>query len=191
MKTLHLVIFALFLSTALMAQKEETLFNRTGLRLSGAWGSTAFNFSNFGDEDWSLIRGGYGGLEFSRDVLIGWGGYRTKERVQLPDGPESFRLRYNGPVVAIAPNSVKAIHPRFTFLTGGGRVWTNSENNADRVFVFQPSAGMEFNVFQWFRLGFDAGYRFVSDSDRFGLSNGDLSAPFAQVELRFGLSWGR
>ena len=82
------------------------------------------------------------------------------------------------------------IHPRFTFIAGRGRVWTSDKDNSGRMFVFQPSAGFEFNVFQWFRLGFEGGYRFVGNSDRFNVTSGDLSTPFAQIEMRFGLSWG-
>lgn len=191
MKTWQIFVVALLITAGLNAQSEETLFGNSGLRLSGAWGSAAYNFSSFNNDDWTLIRGGYGGLEFSRDVLIGWGGYRTKERVTGAEGTSDFNLRYHGPVVGIAPGSTRAIHPRFTFIAGTGKVWTNTETARDKVFVFQPSAGVEFNVFQWFRLGFEGGYRFVGASDRYDLSSGDLSAPFAQIELRFGLSWGR
>jgi len=47
-------------SLSLQAQSEETLFNSTNLRLSGIWGSATYNFSSFNNDDWTLIRGGYG-----------------------------------------------------------------------------------------------------------------------------------
>jgi hypothetical protein len=189
MRTIALLFFACLATIGLQAQSEETLFSNSRLNLSGAWGSAAYNFSSFGDE-WTLIRGGYGGVEFNRDIFIGYGRYETRDRAIIEDGFKNFDLRYNGLVLGIAPNAVKAIHPRFTFLTGSGKVWTEEDDERDRVFVFQPSAGVEFNVFQWFRLGFEAGYRFAGDSDRHEISSGDLSTPFAQIELRFGLSWG-
>lgn len=190
MKSLQLLIVFLIATVSLSAQREETLFNQTNLRLTGAWGSAAHNFSSFNGEDWTLIRGGYGGVEFGRDLFIGWGGYETRDDINFNDGDGDFNFRYHGPVIGIAPNSVKMIHPRFTFITGSGRVWTTDKGDSDRMFVFQPSAGFEFNVFQWFRLGFEGGYRFVGNSDKFDLTSGDLSAPFAQIEMRFGLSWG-
>jgi hypothetical protein len=61
----------------------------------------------------------------------------------------------------------------------------------DRVYVVQPSAGIEINVFRWFRLGLEGGYRFVSDSNIPELSNQQLSGAFGQASLRFGFSWGR
>ena len=75
MKSLQLFVVCLFATLGLMAQSEETLFNQTNMRLSGAWGSAAYNFSSFNGEDWTLIRGGYGGVEFGRDLFIGWGGW--------------------------------------------------------------------------------------------------------------------
>ncbi|RME99515.1 MAG: hypothetical protein D6772_07610 [Bacteroidetes bacterium] len=184
-----LLIFACFTTMSVSAQSEETLFSNSHLDLSGAWGSATYNFSSFGD-DWTLIRGGYGGIEFNRDIFIGYGRYETRERAIIDQGTKEFGMNYNGLLLGIAPNSIRAIHPRFTFLTGSGRVWTKEDDERERVFVFQPSAGVEFNVFQWFRVGFEAGYRFTGDSKRHELTSGDLSTPFAQIELRFGLSWG-
>jgi hypothetical protein len=190
MKSLQIVVICLLAFTGLTAQSEETLFNKTNLNLSGAWGSAAYNFASFNGDDWTLIRGGYGGIEFGRDLFIGWGGYETRDKFTVNDSDPNYNFSYHGPVIGIAPNSIKMIHPRFTFITGSGKV-TNSENNqSDRMLVFQPSAGFEFNVFQWFRLGFEGGYRFVGSSDKFDMTSGDLSAPFAQIEMRFGLSWG-
>ena len=55
MKNLQLVVVFLFATLGLMAQSEETLFNQTNLRLTGAWGSAAYNFSSFNGEDWTLL----------------------------------------------------------------------------------------------------------------------------------------
>jgi hypothetical protein len=190
MRNLPIVILLLFASVALSAQKEETLFNQTRLGLSGAWGSAAYNYTSFNSDNWTLFRGGYGGVEFGRELFVGWGGYETAESFSVNDSEPEFNFRYHGPVISLSPNATKMIHPRFTFITGTGRLWSNEDDGRDRMFVFQPSAGFEFNIFQWFRLGVEGGYRFVGNSDRYNLDGGELSAPFAQVELRFGLSWG-
>ncbi|MEL7220320.1 MAG: hypothetical protein AAGJ93_03310 [Bacteroidota bacterium] len=190
MRNLPIVILLLLFTFNLSAQKEETLFNQTRLGLSGAWGSAAYNYTSFTNDNWTLFRGGYGGVEFGRELFIGWGGYETTESFNLDDSNDSYNFRYHGPIVSLSPNATKMIHPRFTFITGTGRLTLDEAEGRDRMFVFQPSAGFEFNVFQWFRLGVEGGYRFVGSSDRFNVDGGELSAPFAQVELRFGLSWG-
>lgn len=191
MKTLQLLLALLLTTVALNGQKVETIFNQTDLRITGAWGTAAYNFSSFNGDDWTLIRGGMGGVELNRNLFLGWGGYETRDEIPTDVGTTSANLRYNGPVVSFSPNSTKLIHPRFTFLTGRGKAsLTEGDAGTDRMFVFQPSAGLEINVFQWFRVGFEGGYRFVGESTKLNLTSGDLSAPFAQIELRFGLSWG-
>jgi hypothetical protein len=39
-------------------------------------------------------------------------------------------------------------------------------------------------------VGAEGGYRLVSDVNGGGLQNTDVSKPFAQLQLRFGYSWG-
>lgn len=191
MRHLPVLILFLFASIGLSAQSEQTLFNQTKLGLSGAWGSATYNYTGFNSDDWTLFRGGYGGIEFGRELFVGWGGYESTESFTLGEGTDEFNFSYHGPVIALSPNATRLVHPRFTFLTGAGRLSDVEKGGRDRMLVFQPSAGFEFNVLQWFRLGVEGGYRFVGDSDRFGVSGGELSSPFAQVELRFGLSWGK
>lgn len=188
MKPVRLLMIICFclLCAGLWGQREETLFNRAG-GLTGAWGAPVYNYSQFG-EDWSYIRGGYGGLEFGRSLFIGWGGFRTKDQVDIEGSPSSFKMRYGGFMLGVAPNAYKAIHPRINILTGGGRL-NFDDGDTDRVFVMQPSAGVEINLFQFMRLGLEGGYRFVLDSDIPELSSGDISSPFFQIDLRFGFSW--
>ncbi|MEZ4985337.1 MAG: hypothetical protein R2795_09925 [Saprospiraceae bacterium] len=190
MRAFAMMLFVCLIGLNLQAQKEETLFNQTNLRLSGAWGTATYNFSAFNGDEWTLIRGGYGGVEFGRTLFVGWGRYETRDPINFNDGIAGLQFRYGEPVVSISPQSTKLIHPRITFLTGSGKASLTEGDGSDRVFVFQPSAGIELNVFQWFRLGFEGGYRFVGESTPLGLDSGDMSAPFAQVEMRFGLSWG-
>lgn len=189
MKAIHLLLITCLAVVGLQAQSEETLFSNTRFDITGAWGSAAYNYTGFSD-DWALIRGGYGAIELNRDVLVGWGGYKTREAAVTESGNQEFDLHYRGLMLGFMPNSYRAIHPRFTFLTGSGRVWTPEDGDKNRVFVFQPAAGIEFNVFQWFRVGLEAGYRFAGASRQHNLTSSDTSAPFAQIELRFGLSWG-
>lgn len=189
-QSVFILLFSAFmLQTSLSAQREETLVNRDGARFSGIWGVASNNYSAFND-NWIYSRGGYGGLEFGRTVFIGWGGYKMREDVDLGGVSSPFRMKYNVFVLGLMPNSRRAIHPRINLMTGRGRIST-TDDASDRVFVFQPSGGIELNVFQWFRVGLEGGYRFVMDSEIPGLENNKVSAPFAQLDLRFGIAWGR
>lgn len=181
-------LLCLVFSSALSAQRDETLFGKNGFELSGAWGAATYNWSFF-DDDYVYTRGGYGGLEFGENFFLGYGWFRFREDAQ-PKDARAFDMKYNGVMFGITPNSYKAVHPRITMLVGGGKVYPKG-GGSDRVFVFQPSAGIELNVFKWFRLGGEGGYRIVANENLPGLKASDISAPFAQIDLRFGYSWGR
>ncbi len=183
MKTLLLFTGSLLLSVTIMAQREETLFG--SLDLSGAWGAFTYNYSNY-EDDWALVRGGYGGLEFSENIFLGYGGWRVRDDVTIND--RNLEFRYGGLMLGVAPGAYKSVHPRLTVLFGPGKLEYRGED--DRVLVFQPSGGLELNLFQWWRLGVEGGYRFVLDNEFDDLSTGDVSSPFIQIDLRFGFSWG-
>lgn len=180
-------LFCLAFVSTLMAQREETLFGRNGFDLTGAWGSATYNYSFF-DDDYAYNRGGNLALEFGNSFLVGYGWSRFKDYAS-PEGLRDFRLRYNGVLIGLVPRSHKAVHPRLTALLGGGKLFLEDSNVTDKVFVFQPSAGLEINVFQWFRLGLEGGYRIVANENVAGLEAQDISSPFAQIDLRFGFSW--
>lgn len=187
----NLLFLFCILGVASQLKGQETVFGNNSLGLTGAWGAFSYNFSYFeSDEDIAYIRGGYGGLEFGNSVFLGWGGYKLKDNVLIEGINEAFNLKYNGLMIDFHPGAHKVVHPRFGVLIGGGKV-SLSDGVSDRVFVAQPSVGLELNVFKWFRLGLQGGYRFVTNEGFPDVKSADLSSPFGQIDLRFGISWGR
>jgi len=190
MKRLSLVIIVLIaLCTSASAQRQETLFGRNGFHFSGIWGAFTNNYAFF-EEDRGYTTGGNIGLEFGRSVFLGYAWSKLKDQIQVSGANTSFQLRQNNFILSIMPNARRVVHPILNFQTGGGQV-TLSDGDSDRVYIFQPSAGIEINVFTWFHLGLQGGYRFLTDVDLPRIDRQDLSAPFAQLDLRFGISWGR
>lgn len=173
-------------------------FNRRGrertllgdLDLSGAWGGPTYNYSMTGD-DWALVRGGFGGLEFGEEFFIGYGGWKGREAFTVDEplaGAPEFDFRHSGLILAYAPFSDNAIHPRITTIFGPGKVDVAGEGR-DRMLVGQAMIGLELNLFQWFRLGAEGGYRFSTGVDSELISDRDVSGAVVQLEARFGFSW--
>ena len=190
MKKFSPVVLTFFcLTTGLMAQHDETLFGEAGLRLTGAWGGITTGTSIFASETVPNF-GSFGGVEFNRTLFVGFGNERTTQSVDF-EGIESgsFKLRHRQFLLGITPLSHRVLHPRISFAMGGGKVELD-DGRDDKIFVVQPAAGLEVNVFQWWKLGLEGGYRFVSRANIAGLSNEDLSAFFVNLRLRFGFSWG-
>jgi hypothetical protein len=175
---------------AAWGQRDETLFGESGLRLTGAWGGSFAGLTSF-EDDVVSTQGGFGGLEFNKAVLVGFGHSKTLGGIGLDNGTDGeYDLRYQGLLLGFSPQSRKIAHPVFNFLMGGGELKVAGENEDD-VFVVQPSGGVEINVTRWFRLGAEAGYRFVSNTDLPDVEDLDFSAFFMQFTFRFGWSWGK
>ncbi len=177
-----------------MKGRERTLLG--DLDLSGAWGGPTYNYSATGD-DWALMRGGFGGLEFSEELFVGYGGWKSREAFTVDEvqaGSPEYDFNYSGLIIAYSPFADNAIHPRITTIIGPGRLVLTEQPitgpSDDRFLVGQAAIGLEFNLFQWFRLGIDGGYRFASGiDDVVSVTEQDLGGAFIQAEARFGFSW--
>ena len=188
------LISLLFIGISFSANaQQETLFKNGFLGLTGIYGGAVHNYSYFESaDDWARVRGGYFGVEFAKTLQIGWANYRLREDIPVEGTSTDYRIRYNGLMLGFTPNAEKLIHPKVNVVTGGGRViFDENNNNRDNIYVIQPSLGVEVNVTKWFHLGLEGGYRMVSGVNHTGLENADLSTPFAQIDLRFGIFWGR
>ncbi len=171
------------------AQREETVIGDNGFRFSGIWGGYTHQLSQFNNTN-SYISGGFFGLEFGRSLFVGWGRHTLTDNVKWDQiSNQNFDLKWSPLVLQYGIKNHKAIHPTIGFEAGRGKA--KLENIEDRIFVLQPSVGLEINVFRWFRLGVDGGYRFVTDSSIDGLSDKALSGPYGQASLKFGFSWGK
>ena len=187
-----LLLFALLFSfNTLSAQKEQTIAGSRGLGFSGIWGGSRHQLAQFGgQDDPSYISGGFIGLEFGKSLLVGWGHYNLVDEFRWDNiQNQQFDLGYNQWLVQYGFKNYKPVHPQVGVEFGTGRVHYGDQK--DRVFVVQPSAGVEINVFRWFHLGLDGGYRFVNDSKFVGLDDKSLSGWYGQASLKFGFSWGR
>ncbi len=180
--------FFLF-SLSLIAQKEETVFGYSGLRMTGIWGGPSSGTSHYGENN-VFHNGGFVGLEFNNSIFLGWGWYKIRDKVLFNDLPiQDFNLNYSGFMLGISAFPNKVVHPKFAFLIGKGTHQFQFEGN-DRVFIFQPAGGLEVNIFRWWHLSLEGGYRMAINSNYINLSDADLSAWFAELKFRFGFSWG-
>lgn len=186
---LFFLAIALLASLQLSAQKEETVMGSRGLGFSGIWGGYKHQLTQFGNTT-SYVNGGFFGLEFGKSLLVGWGNYALIDEFKW-DGIQNqqFDMRWRPFLLQYGIKNFKAIHPQVGFEIGRGKVELGDAK--DRILVMQPSAGVEINVFRWFHIGVDGGYRFVSDSSIPALDNESLSGWYGQATLKFGFSWGR
>lgn len=185
MRTLLLSAIIL-LSLNLDAQKDETIFGRNGVRLTGFWGGSTTSFNDFGD-DFDIDGGGFFAFEISKSFLLGWS--NSDQRTFIEEAG-NVRLRSHDFLVGYSPMSYRALHPYFYTTIGTAKVETRNEG-WDRVLSVQPTAALELNVLRWFRISAEGGYRFISGSDFTTITDEKLSSPYIGLRLKFGWSWGR
>lgn len=189
-KSCFLTFALLFTTLFLFAQREETVLGERGWGLSGIWGGYTHQYTAYNNTD-AFNRGGFFGFEFGKSLFVGWTHFRLRDDIVLDGGDERrFDFKFNGGRIGYAFVPYKAFHPMLNVDIGRGRAKLAGEGNDD-MFLIQPTAGVELNVFRWFRIGLEGGYRFVRNADYISLSNEDLSGPVGQASLKFGFSWGR
>lgn len=186
-----LLAFAFLLSSiTVFSQREETVLGEHGWGLSGLWVGASWEYTPYNSVD-TYNKRGFFGFEFGRSLHVGWSHFRMIDDIApIPGEPWRLDFNYNGGFVGYSFLPYKAIHPTLNLEVGQGRVQHSIEGR-DKTFTIQPSAGVEVNVFRWFRVGLEGGYRFVRNVDYVSLSDQDLSGAFGRATLKFGFSWGR
>lgn len=178
-------IFSFIFSSLLLSQnREETVFSNTSINLTGIWGGSTNGLVEF-NNNFSLSNSGYFLFEVNNDFLIGWAGYGSGTNLENGD---KAQIGGHDLVLGYAFKSHKAIHP-IVYAKGGRGSLKINEQKVDKVTVFEPSIGMELNVFRWFKIGLEGGYRFVTNVDANGLNDNDFSSPVVGLRLKFGWSW--
>ncbi len=182
------ILLLLLAAPAIGKAQTETLFGPGGLNSTGLWYRIPYNYSFYADDS-ERLSGGLIALEFNNDFYLGWGWQRQFGRTSLDQFDEDFKIVHNGLALGLTPGGHRLVHPSISMLLGSGEVRLFDDDRDDKVFVFMPSLGLEINLTTWFHLGLEGGYRLVSDVSIANLENGDVSAPFVQMDLRFGIDW--
>ena len=188
MNKIWLFLAVLFLAVnGLAAQEQEeeeeiqTIFGNSEMHSSG-YGGPVVKFTQFNDE-LSLFIGAKGGWTINRTFTIGLAGYGMVwgPDVDYTSGNSgtiinsNMHFGYGGLYLEYINNSNDALHFTVNTLIGaGGVIYVNSENDYfdddhwehepwAAYFVVEPGVSLEFNLLKFFRVGFEASYRFCND----------------------------
>jgi hypothetical protein len=207
---LLIVISVLAFPNALAQQsggsQNETLFG--SVQSSGGYGAPTVALTRLNGETAAMV-GGQGGLVLNRHFVLGGAvrGVSPRPDVALqtrsPNVPESAQLQlgYLGLLIEYIGRPSSLLHYGAELVVGGGTVElvddqafragaTVTDESFDRsgAFAAEVGARAELNVTSFFRIGVSGGYRFIAGGnlEKADVSNGDLSAPYGQLSLRFG-----
>ena len=173
---------------------------------STGYGALSTVYSKF-NGDHALFAGAYGGWMINHKLMIGLGGYGLVTNHKgfglnaHTHQQNNWQMGYGGLMVEYTFFGNEIVHFTAGTLVGGGIIknghgrGTIPENGADELgdidasgfYVIQPSLSAEVNVTDWFRIGLGAGYRYVTGVDQQGISDSKMSAPTANLTLKFGI----
>ena len=191
-----ILVIAIIFGQQVFAQ-EETLLS--GKITHGGFGGPVVKFTKIKGE-FGVLVGGRGGWIINHTFVLGLGGYGLVNNIdanilqheQVP----FINLGYGGFEMEYIIHSDKVLHYSLIALIGGGAVTYRDrfDNDSDfdwdygqnTFFVFEPSANIELNITDFFRIDAGIGYRFISGVDFDNLKNKDIAGPSGILTLKFG-----
>jgi hypothetical protein len=195
MKNLILVLITLCCaSLSLDAQRTETLFGRA--KCIGAFGGPIVEYQ-YSSGDVDVMVGGGGALIINNFFIGGYGvGSAPSSVFDIPN-VKSLELAHGGFWLGGTYRPESLIHFYGSTKLGWGAIGIEFDDEdfdyLDDVFVFQPEAGLEVNVFRWFRVAGTASYRLVDGISRnSGLDSDEFNGFGFNLTFRFGFfgsSW--
>jgi hypothetical protein len=195
MKNVIITIGIAMYATSLFAQKDETLFD--GVNRTGAWGAPIFEILDPGS-DIQTTNGGGGGLVLNDFFLGGYGMGTARVSAVLQDQGrrEQVNFKHGGFWLGYTPLQHKVIHPYASARMGWGKAKYAATDNTtsqlveegeDSIFAITPEAGIEVNIFSFFRVAATASYRHVNGFRGLSsLQDEDLSGFGYTLTLRIG-----
>lgn len=192
-KTIFIAILACFASQ-IFAQRwndnggDQTLFNRA--HRIGFFGSPIVEYSNFKDNVTTATGGGLALI--AGDFFIGGYGLGTVDYDRIiNDDFDRMEMGHGGLWVGFVTPQHEVVHFFSSVKAGWGAVnidFDNEPDYEDTFFALTPEAGLEVNVFRWFRVGGTVGYRFMNGlADNPNFNPKDFQTMTATLTFRFGL----
>ncbi|MEM8909467.1 MAG: hypothetical protein AAGD05_16590, partial [Bacteroidota bacterium] len=184
-KNLLLLVIALWAFN--LSAQEETLFNRA--RVVGAFGGPFIEYS-FANDDITTSVGG-GGALIVNDFFIGGYGIGSVDQNIFDTNFDRIELAHGGFWLGYTYPSHKLVHLYTSVRLGWGGVGVDLNDDfdvVDGVFVVSPEAGIELNVFGFFRIAATAGYRYVNGINpvRSGIEEDAFNGMIGMLTFRFG-----
>ncbi len=184
-----LIAIACCVCTSLHAQEINTVLGKGNAKVSGAYGVASQKFSSI-DDQFATFIGGYGGVHFNHNWMIGAGAYTLLNGNTIHfenDTNTSRQLTYIGLITEYIHHPQRAFHLTGNLLAGAAimgeqkKLETNGSYTLSSrgSFIIEPSLNVEVNLAKWFRVATGVSYRFIANEKAY-------AAPAANISLKFG-----
>lgn len=153
----------------------------------------------------SVLMGGRGGGVINSSFTVGGGGYGLANNINLGTFPDyeydlSLHMGYGGLELGYIFNSDEVIHFTIYCLAGGGGVTIGHDPGkdtygsdkywydvlSDGFLVLEPTASIELNLTQFFRIEIGASYRYIDGLENKFVTDDDIDGLSGVVSFKFG-----
>ncbi len=186
---MRLILFFFFMFTMIWSVQGQNETLLSGNNTYGGFGGPILEFSSINGTTVADIGGG--GALVINDFFFG--GYGTgsdaaslifeEQRYDIDFGHGGFWMGY-------AHNEYKLFHLYSSLRLGWGEAEFKQNDQTfydDNFFTLNPELGIEVNVTDWFKLGFNGGYRYISGINTLPtLDADDFSGLIGSITFRFG-----
>jgi hypothetical protein len=184
-----LIVIACCACASLHGQEISTVLGKGNAKVNGGYGVASQKFSSI-DNQFANFIGGYGGVHFNHNWMIGAGAYTllNGNKIHFENDPNTSRqLTYIGLITEYIHHSQRTFHLTGNLLAGTAIMGEQKklETNGSYMlssrgsFIIEPSLNMEVNLAKWFRVATGVSYRFVANEKSY-------TAPAANISLKFG-----
>lgn len=208
--TLFLIASFILLPLCLKAQDTEmtTLFGGSKEIRTGGYGAFEIKCSQLDGEFMSLLLGGRGGVIINNVLSIGGAGYGflPTKKIKCPiygheDEKNTFWTGgYGGLFFEYINSSNNLVHFTINTLIGAGGITYLTHNNFNKynnehpvsvVFVLEPGATIELNIFKTFRLDLGVSYRYSPNFEfKFDRPNENFDITFNGLSISLVFKFG-
>jgi hypothetical protein len=207
-------LIGLLVMVAISASGQEdghyirTIFNNSGPRASGGYGSVSNKFTSINGDYANMVEL-YGGWYINHRFLIGVGAAATTNNISVPiehrtapDLDLSYMYGQCGLMTEYIVASDRAVHIGLQLFTGSGFTlqyeraqmrdeagWEEyevSDHDENWFFVAEPGVKIELNIFRWMRFSPGVTYRLAYGSDGKGLRDQEINGMSVNLGLKFG-----
>lgn len=172
----------------LFAQRDNSIFNSSGR--FGVFGGPIWEFSDLSINS-GAARGGGGGLVLGNTFIGAYGVGEVDWRSAIDNEEVNISSGHGGLWIGYVPFQSSVIHPYISTRIGWGAadIEIDEDNFSynDNFFVLTPEAGLEVNIFRWFRVAGTVGYQWYNGlEDAPEIGNWDTDNLHAGLTMRFG-----
>jgi hypothetical protein len=188
MKNLLIAVFVSLIAVHLSAQ--DISLTQAGSKNSNSFYVDLVSKAASLNGGWGLFGGIKAGYNLNRDVSLGLAAHgmipnRLGGSYVNQNGRDTLHFGYGGVEASYNYYLSDKFYLTGMLMVGAGRVDYENLGGNDYVFIMEPGVSFNYQIIEWFGLGFSADYRFAAGVKYADFSNASFSGWSTDLSFKF------